>query len=58
MAKEISDFEKAMNQEIENRISQLENEEYDLGKPFNKVDWFFVGVAIFVGAGMIIWGLV
>ena len=57
MNKEISDYEKEMDQEIENRLSLLENENYDFGKRFNKWDWIFVGITVLAGLGVIIYGI-
>ena len=57
MKKEISNYEKEMNQEIENRLSLLENENYDFGKPFNRWDWLFVGITVLAGLGIIIYGI-
>ena len=58
MKKEISEFEKKMNTEIEKRIAQLETEGYGDVKPFNKADAFFVSVAVILGLGIILFGLI
>jgi len=56
MKKELSDYEREMNNEIEERLSILENKDYNFGKTFNKWDWVFVGVMVFVGLGIILYG--
>ena len=54
--KKMSDYEMEMEQEIENRISQLENE-IDIEAHFNIWDWIFVGITILAGLGIILYGI-
>lgn len=56
MKKELSDYEREMNNEIEKRLSILESKDYNFGKTFNKWNWVFVGVMILVGLGIILYG--
>jgi hypothetical protein len=58
MKKEMSEFERAMNEEIEKRVSLLEQEEYEIVRPFNKTDWIFVGAAAVAGLGIILIGII
>ena len=57
MQKKMSDYEKMLEQEMETRLSRLDQADYDWGKPFNKWDWFFVGAAIVSGFIIIICGM-
>jgi len=57
MQKEMTEFEKELNLEIDKRISQIEQEEYDLGKSFSKTNWVFVGIAVVFGLGLILMGI-
>jgi len=57
MKKELTEFEKAMNDEIERRISVLEQEGYGDIKRFNRTDFIFVCIAVVVGLGIITLGL-
>ena len=52
----LSEYEKEMNQEIENRLSLLDNENYDFGKVINLWDWVFVGIVVLTGLGIILYG--
>ena len=56
MKKKLSEYEKEMNQEIENRLSLLDNENYDFGKVINSWDWFFVGIVVLTGLAIILYG--
>ena len=56
MKKESTEYEKAMNQEIENRLSILDNENYDLGKIIDWRDWIFIGLSLLTGLFIILYG--
>ena len=53
----MSPYEQEMNREIDYRLSLLEQEDYDLGKPFNKWDWIAVGAVVIVGLLITLYGL-
>ena len=55
--KEMSDYERETELEIESRLSELEAEGYDYGKRFGKIDWIFVALAVLSGIGIIIMGM-
>ena len=56
MKRGLSEYEKEMNQEIENRLSLLDNENYDFGKVINLWDWVFVGIVVLTGLAIIVYG--
>ena len=57
MKNEMTNYEKEMNQEIENRLSLLESESYDFGGTFSKFDWFCVFFIVTLGLAITIYGI-
>ena len=56
MSKGLSEYERKMNQEIEERLDLLEGDDYDFGKRFHGWDWVFVLITVLAGLLVIIWG--
>ena len=56
LKKVLSEYERKMNQEIEERLDLLEGDDYDFGKRFHGWDWVFVLVTVLAGLLIIIWG--
>ena len=57
MKKEMSAYEKEMDQELENRLSLMESESNVFGGTFKKLDWFLVSLIVTLGLAITIYGI-
>jgi hypothetical protein len=55
--KSSNSFEAEMNRQIKERITEMEQLDYEVGKPFNKKDWLLAGLVVTTGVILIIAGL-
>ncbi|MBQ8175965.1 MAG: hypothetical protein IJ035_02895 [Oscillospiraceae bacterium] len=50
------DYEEKLNEEIENRICEMESDEYDFPERFGRRDYIALGIVAFVSLLMLIIG--